>query len=200
MLNMFRVWMASVWQLNIDVWQCVIWTKFSTRQQDRLLIKVTCPMLLWQQTLPCMEAYNNSHYFNLSTGQVTKNVASPVQVIELGDRLLLTRWCMAIWHAGLAFKHPYKVKAERCSIAKDTFYNDPHLTCSFFKSHPGNLKGEIGSLFNLCVIAMGRQPYWPSCMEVSCCIFGFGAIIRRDLRPLSFPCDSLRNNLYPYVI
>ena len=42
-----------------------------------------------------MEANNNSHKFNLSTGQVTKNVASPPQnepVIGLEDRLLLTRW------------------------------------------------------------------------------------------------------------
>ena len=42
-----------------------------------------------------MEAYSNSHQFNLSTGQVIKNVASPAQnepVIGLEDRLLLTRW------------------------------------------------------------------------------------------------------------
>ena len=41
-----------------------------------------------------IEAYNNSHKFDLSTGQVTKNVASPAQngpVIGLEDRLLLTR-------------------------------------------------------------------------------------------------------------
>ena len=40
-----------------------------------------------------MDAYNNSHKY-LSTGQVTKNVASPAQnepVIGLEDRLLLTR-------------------------------------------------------------------------------------------------------------
>ena len=46
-----------------------------------------------------MEAYNNSYYFNLSTGQVTKNVASPVQnepVIGLEDRLLLTCWLLLI--------------------------------------------------------------------------------------------------------
>ena len=44
-----------------------------------------------------MEAYNNSHWFNLSTGQVTnESVASPDQnelVIGLEARLLLTR-CM----------------------------------------------------------------------------------------------------------
>ena len=42
-----------------------------------------------------MEAYNKSHLFNLSMGQVTKNVASPAKnepVIGLEDRLLLTRW------------------------------------------------------------------------------------------------------------
>ena len=31
--------------------QCVIWTKILTRQQDRLLIKVTCPVLWGQWTL-----------------------------------------------------------------------------------------------------------------------------------------------------
>ena len=42
-----------------------------------------------------MEAYNNCHQFNLSTGQVTKNIASPAQnepVIGPEDRLLLTGW------------------------------------------------------------------------------------------------------------
>ena len=46
-----------------------------------------------------MEAYNNSHQFNLSIGQVTKNVASPAQnkpVIGLEDRLLLTRWSQVL--------------------------------------------------------------------------------------------------------
>ena len=37
---------------------------------------------------------------------------------------------------------------------------------------------------------MGRRPYWPSRMEVSYCTFGFGAIIRRDLRTLSLRRDS----------
>ena len=30
-----------------------------------------------------------------------------------------------------------------------------------------NFKGGIRSLFDHCVNAMGRRPYWPSCMEVS---------------------------------
>ena len=39
--------------LNITAWkQCVKWTKILTRQQDRLLIKVTRPVLLGQQILP----------------------------------------------------------------------------------------------------------------------------------------------------
>ena len=38
------------------------------------------------------------------------------------------------------------------------------------------LKGGIGSLFDTCVNAMGRRPYWPSRMEESYCTFGLGAI------------------------
>ena len=34
---------------------------------------------------------------------------------------------------------------------------------------PRNFKGGIGSLFDPCVNAMGRRPYWPSRMEVSYC-------------------------------
>ena len=77
--------------------QCVIWTKILTRQQDRLLIKITRPVLLGPDII--MVANNNSHSFNLSTGQVTKNVASPAQnepVIGLEDRLLLTRWTIQV--------------------------------------------------------------------------------------------------------
>ena len=40
----------------------------------------------------------------------------------------------------------------------------------------GILNGEIWSLFDSYVNAMGRWPYWPSRMEVSYCTFGFGAI------------------------
>ena len=60
----------------------------------------------------------------------------------------------------------------------------------------GIKKGNDGSLFGPCVNAMGRQPYWPSCMEVSYCTFGFGVIIRCDQRTLSLPCDSPHDNLY----
>ena len=59
-----------------------------------LLIKVTRPMLLGQQTLPWRPMTIAITLFNLSTGQVTKNVACPAQnepVIGLEDRLLLTR-------------------------------------------------------------------------------------------------------------
>ena len=42
---------------------------------------------------------------------------------------------------------------------------------------------------------MEWQPNWPSHMEVSYCAFGFGGIIRRDLRILSLPHDSPCNNL-----
>ena len=65
---------------------------------------------------------------------------------------------------------------------------------------PRNLKGGIRSLFDPCVNAMGRRPYCPSRMEVSYCTFGFGAIIRRDLRTLSLPRDSPRDNIFACVI
>ena len=37
-------------------------------------------------------------------------------------------------------------------------------------------------------------------MEVSYCTFRFDAIIWRDVHILSLPCDSLRDNLYEWVI
>ena len=72
--------------------QCVIWTKNLPRQQDRLLIKVTRPMLLGQQTLPWRPI---TIAINLTCPQdrLLKNVASPSQnesVIGLEDRLLVT--------------------------------------------------------------------------------------------------------------
>ena len=51
------------------------------------------PSCIVRATDIAMEAINN-----LTTGQVTKNVASPAQnepVIGLEDRLLLTRWCLS---------------------------------------------------------------------------------------------------------
>ena len=50
------------------------------------------------------------------------------------------------------------------------------LVIHIYQLLPRNLKGGIGSLFDPCVNAMGRRPYWPSCMEVSYCTFGFGVI------------------------
>ena len=55
-------------------------------------------------------------------------------------------------------------------------------------------KGEMGSLFDPCVKAMGQRPYWPSHMEVSYCIFRFGANIRCNVRTLSLLRDSLCDN------
>ena len=57
-------------------------------------------------------------------------------------------------------------------------------------------KRGVGSVFDNCVNAMGRRPYWPSRMEVSYCTLGFGAIIQCDLRISSLP----RDNLYACVI
>ena len=54
--------------------------------------------------------------------------------------------------------------------------------------------------FDPCVNTMGQRPYWLSCMEVCYCTFGFGVIIRHDLRTLSLPCDSPRDKHCAYVI
>ena len=61
-------------------------------------------------------------------------------------------------------------------------------------------KRGIGSLFDPCVNAMERQPYWPSHTEVSYCTFRFCSIIRRNLCTLSLLRDSLRDKLYACVI
>ena len=58
----------------------------------------------------------------------------------------------------------------------------------------------MGSFFDPCVNALGRRPYCPLHMEVSYCTFGFSTIIQRDLRTLSLPRDSPRNNQYACVI
>ena len=42
-----------------------------------------------------------------------------------------------------------------------------------------------------CVNTMGQRPYYPSRMEMSYCTFGFGAIIRRDLRTLGLLLGEL---------
>ena len=68
------------------------------------------------------------------------------------------------------------------------------------RSTPRNLKGGIWSLFDPCVNAIGWRPYCPSRMEVSYCTFRFGVIIRRNLRTLSLPRDSLRDNQCACVI
>ena len=56
-----------------------------------------------------MEAINNSHYFNLSTGQVTESVASPAQnepVIGLEDRHgVLTRCVEVVTCLAESFLH-----------------------------------------------------------------------------------------------
>ena len=47
---------------------------------------------------------------------------------------------------------------------------------------------------------MGQRPYCLSRVEVIYCTFGFGAIIRRDLRTLSLLRDSPRDNQYACAI
>ena len=56
------------------------------------------------------------------------------------------------------------------------------------------------SLFDPYVNVMERRPYCSSRMEVNYCIFGFGAIIRHDVRTLSLPRDSSLNDQYACVI
>ena len=85
-------------------------------------------------------------------------------------------------------KHNYVSESSFVSIRR----------CNKFEAR--NLKGGIGSLFDPCVNAMGRRPYCSSRMEVGYCTFGFGAIIRRDLRTLSLPHVSPRDNQYACAI
>ena len=59
-----------------------------------------------------------------------------------------------------------------------------------------NIKRGIRSFFDPCVNAMGQRPYCLSRIEANYCTFGFGVIIRRDLRTLSLQHDSSRNNLF----
>ena len=54
--------------------------------------------------------------------------------------------------------------------------------------------------FDHCVIAMGSGHIARQVWEVSYRTFGFGAIIRRDLRTLSLPRDSPRDNQYAFTI
>ena len=62
---------------------------------------------------------------------------------------------------------------------------------------PRNLKGGIGeSLFDPFINSVGQRPYWPWFL----CTFGYGAIIRRDLRKLLLPSDSPCDNLYACVM
>ena len=82
-----------------------------------------------------------------------------------------------------------------CNVFQNQIFKSSFTTKEF-----KNLKRRIGSLFDPCVNAMGRRPCWPSHMEQSYCTFGFGAIIRRDLRISSLSRDSLRDNVYAYVI
>ena len=62
-----------------------------------------------------------------------------------------------------------------------------------------NFKEGMGSPFGPYVNAMRRRLYSPSRMEVRYFSFGFGAIIRRDLRTLAVPCDSQRDNHYAFI-
>ena len=76
----------------------------------------------------------------------------------------------------------------------------PGISHTDLEQTQGILKGESGLFFDPCVNAMAWRPYCPSCMEVSYCTFGFDAFIRRDLRTLSLPRDSPRDNQYACVI
>ena len=64
-------------------------------------------------------------------------------------------------------------------------------------AHTKEFKRGIGSLFDPCVNATGRQPFWRTHMEVSYCISGFSAIIRHDF--IIVMC-SPHNNLIESVL
>ena len=71
--------------------------------------------------------------------------------------------------------------------------------CKFVYS-TRNLKGGMWSLFDPCVNAMAQQPYWPSHIKVSYYTFGFGSVIRGDLRTLSLPHVLPHNKVHVCVI
>ena len=64
-------------------------------------------------------------------------------------------------------------------------------------SKPRNLKGGIGSLFDLCVTLW---PFWQSCMEVSYCTFGFGAIILARFAQVIIAARLPHDNLIVCVV
>ena len=73
--------------------------------------------------------------------------------------------------------------------------NDEYVGIICFLWKPRNLIGGMGSLFDPCVITIGRRPFWLSHVEVSYFTSGFGVIIWHDLQTLSLPrvllCDNL---------
>ena len=66
----------------------------------------------------------------------------------------------------LSNHEPYHIQVLKSNTMTQIVLNDCRL------SYPRNLKGRIVSLFDPCVNAMGRRPYWPSHMEASNCTFG----------------------------
>ena len=135
------------------------------------------------------------------------------QIIRWDD--LLNLQCIGdIWSANFSFFLMIKrLNSTSIGISKNNIMDlIPHCIADLNRSNPlsgsfhlvvfgpRNLIGGFWSLFDPCVNAMGWRPYWPSCMEVRYCTFGFSANIRSDLRTLSLPCDLLRDNYYACVI
>ena len=77
-----------------------------------------------------------------------------------------------------------QLKKEVLSVTMMTNFGfGPNNEFNTIRIKPRNLKGGIGPLFDPCVNAMGRRPFWPSRMEVSYCTFGlkqlFGSVVHR---------------------
>ena len=65
-----------------------------------------------------------------------------------------------------------------------------------FRVRTLNCKVGIGSLFDLlCVNTIRWPPFWRSRVEVSCCTFGFGAIILAPFAQLLFAACLQSDNL-----
>ena len=96
----------------------------------------------------------------------------------------MVRWTNFKWISSLSF---LKKKAlQKWNTKSHAIY-----TLSLYSVCTKDSKRGIWSLFDPCVNTVGRRPYCLSRMEESYCTFGFSAIIRRDLRTLSLPRDSM---------
>ena len=102
---------------------------------------------------------------------------SPVRIVKVGITLLNN-----IFHSSIINKSSCNIKflPKRQCLYQIWRVRSSVCVWGCFHSQPRNLKGEIGSLFEPCVNAVRRRPYWQLCMEVSYRTFRFSAIFRRN--------------------